>query len=234
MNSDLLIIGQDIKETYQTKGYVTIKTFLKEDFAEEFHKFLINMNPTWWYHSSIVDDDKIEIRNTQNKETQKKIESRRQAALKSFAEAKIFSYSFYRTINNHYDSCKCFLCKFDENIINSKKFKSLIEEISGEKNLTLGTYFYTEYKSGDFLYPHTDSPNGKVAIVLHMTKNWSPWFGGNLCILDDTYKKIRETLIPRFNHMTVMKIAGKINPHFVEYIPQNVREHRFAMVCWFN
>ena len=223
-----------IHNIYETKGYITVKNFLSKDYAEEFYDFLINLDPTWWYHSSIVNNDRVDIRNLADITTQQKIKSRREDALKSFSEAKNFSYSFYRTVNNHYETCECFLCKFTEKIIKNKVFLSFIEKVTGESNLKLETFFFTEYKSGDFLYPHTDSPNGKVAIVLHMTKNWKPWFGGNLCMLDKTHSKVRETLVPQFNSMTVMKIVEKINPHFVEYIPQNVKEHRFAMVCWFN
>ena len=222
------------KQIYMIKDYVTIKNFLTSDYAEQFHKFLKNMDQTWWYHTSVTKNGKKEIRNMSDNSIQTIITERRKNALELFAQSKEFSYSFYRTIGNHYEECNCFLCNFDDKIIRSEQFKNLIEKITDKTNLKLGTYFYTEYRPGDFLYPHTDKPNGRVALVLYLTKNWKPWYGGNLCILDNQWKNVRETLTPKFNSMTIMKIEENTNPHFVEYIPQNVIEKRFAMVCWFT
>jgi hypothetical protein len=136
MNINKIDINYElIKHIYQTKGYITIKNYLSKDYAEELYDFLINLDPTWWYHSSIVDDDRVDIRNFSDITTQKKIKSRREDALKSFSEAKNFSYSFYRTINNHYETCNCFLCKFTEKIIKNKVFLSFIEKGTGDSHV---------------------------------------------------------------------------------------------------
>ena len=102
------------------------------------------------------------------------------------------------------------------------------------KPFKLGMFFYTRYNGGDFLYPHTDSPNGKVALVLHLTRDWKPWYGGNLCLLGEKWGSVRETLVPQYNSLMLMNIVDKKNPHFVEYIPEFVKKPRYAMVCWFE
>ena len=228
------LVAKKYNDKYVSQGYVAIQNFLQDEYAENFYHKLNNMNPTWWYHTSTTEVGKSETRNFLDENTQKQITYKRNSALKLFSQSKAFSYSFYRTIGNHYKRCNCKLCQFDKDIIKNPNFKKFVEEVTGEIDLKLGTHFYTEYKSGDFLYPHTDSPNGRVAIVLHMTKNWKPWYGGNLNLLDFDWKNIKATLVPKFNSLTIMKIRNNINPHFVEYIPPNVTEKRFAMVCWFN
>jgi len=228
------IVAKKYNNIYVSQGYVVIQNFLQDEYVENFYNFLNDMNPNWWYHTSVTEVGKDEIRNFQDEKTQKIITDKRNSALKLFSQSKDFSFSFYRTLGNHYETCYCKLCQFNKDIIENSNFKKLVEEVTGEIELKLGTYFYTEYKPGDFLYPHTDSPNGRVAIVLHMTKNWEPWYGGNLNLLDSKWQNIKATLVPKFNSLTIMKIKEDVNPHFVEYIPPNVTEKRYGMVCWFN
>jgi len=220
-----------LQNRYKTDTYVIIRPFLNKEICEKLTNFLDTMDKTWWYHSSITDEGKKEIRRLpENMET---IAKRREAAQQLFSK-ETFSYSFDRTIGNHYKTCQCQLCTFDKNVIKSDGFREYIERVTGQTGLKLGMFFYTRYNGGDFLYPHTDSPNGKVALVLHLTRDWKPWYGGNLCLLGEKWGSVRKTLVPQYNSLMLMNIVDKKNPHFVEYIPEFVKKPRYAMVCWFE
>ena len=156
-----------LNQEFDKNSWIVDENFLTEEYCETVINYLSVMTPTWWYHSSITADGKKDIRYLETEH--ENIEKRKKEALKLFTKNQ-FSYSFDRTIGNHYPNCYCKLCKFDTNIIQSTQLKEYVEKISGFSNLKLGTFFYTRYKAGDFLYPHTDAPNGKVALVLHLTK----------------------------------------------------------------
>lgn len=220
-----------LQRRYKEDTYVIDSSFLTEDTCKKLTNFLDTMDKTWWYHSSMTGEGKKEIRRLP--ENLATIKERRDEAQKLFS-TETFSYSFDRTIGNHYETCRCQLCSFDKNVIKSDEFREYIERVTGQTGLKLGTFFYTRYNAGDFLYPHTDSPNGKVALVLHLTQNWKPWYGGNLCLLGNKWRSVRKLLVPRYNSLMVMDIVNKKNPHFVEYIPEFVKEPRYAMVCWFE
>ena len=220
-----------LQKKYKEDTYVVVRPFLNKEICEKLTNFLDTMDKTWWYHSSMTDEGKKEIRRLP--ENLATIKKRRGEALKLFS-TETFSYSFDRTIGNHYSTCKCELCSFDKNVIKSDDFCNYIEKVTSQTGLKLGTYFYTRYNAGDFLYPHTDSPNGKVALVLHLTRDWKPWYGGNLCLLGNKWLSIRKTFVPQYNSLMIMNIVDKKNPHFVEYIPESVIKPRYAMVCWFE
>ena len=221
-----------LNKQFKENSWAVDANFLTEEYCKTVTDFLNIMDPTWWYHSSVTTEGKKEIRYFPTK--YKNIEKRKKEALKLFSTSKAFCYSFDRTIGNHCSNCYCKLCKFDKNIIKSSQFKEYVEKISGYTDLKLGTYFYTRYRTGDFLYPHTDTPNGKIAIVFHLTKNWKPWYGGNLFLLDNKWRNVKKVFTPKNNYMIVMKIGNKINPHLVSYIHEGVKENRYAMVCWFG
>tara|TARA_B100000575_G_scaffold252443_1_gene220426 strand:+ start:3118 stop:3810 length:693 start_codon:yes stop_codon:yes gene_type:complete len=230
MNTDKDFIK--LNELFNKDTWVIDDSFLKEDTCRILYNCLNNLDPSWWYHSSVTNEGKKEIR--YRSEGYKMIEKRREEALQLFSTSTGYSYSFDRTVGDHYLNCSCEICNFEKNIIQSQKFLDYIKTISGFDDIKLGTFFFTRYKGGDFLYPHTDSPNGKIAVVLHITKNWKPWYGGNLLILDKNWENIRKTFTPKYNSMIIMNIEGSINPHLVSFIPEEVKEFRYSMVCWFN
>ena len=65
--------------------------------------------------------------------------------------------------------------------LNSEKFIKMINNITNIRmSLKLNTMFLSKYKSNNFLSPHSDKGNGKVAFVLNLSKFWKPQYGGNI------------------------------------------------------
>merc|ERR1712199_10036 len=99
----------------------------------------------------------------------------------------------------------------------------------------LHSAFFTRYKAGDFLFPHTDEPHGRIALVMHMTKDWLPWYGGSLVVMDTkddpwpTTTKIKESFVPLFNTMHLMRIDMNLGPHYVHPVAPKVKTPRYAM-----
>ena len=85
------------------------------------------------------------------------------------------------------------------------------------------------YEAGDYTMPHTDRAAGRdgdhekrrIAYILHMTKEWSPRFGGDLVFMSPTYH-----IHPTFNTITLFPVS-RASWHFVSpvasIIPANVK-----------
>ena len=91
-----------------------------------------------------------------------------------------------------------------------------------------------------FLALHTDAVtklNGnprKVAVVVHLTKDWKPWYGGNLVLLEKDGSSIKKTLTPKFNSVTLMKVEEEGVPHYVDpIIPRLIGKNRYAISMWY-
>ena len=203
--------------------------FLKNNEAEKLYHFLSTMNEDWWYNAMIDKDNEINLvrRYAHNKQI---IENNRNKALDVFKSSQ-FSYRYDRTIGDHCEDCKCKLCDFSENFINSSEFINWVESVTNHKNLSISHHFFTRYSSGDFLYPHTDDPNGKVAIVINLSKNWKPIYGGHLHVLDEN-GHIKDVYEAIFNTASIMDIQDNNSPHFVSFVAPDINIKRYGLVIW--
>jgi hypothetical protein len=190
------------------------------------------MNESWWANSTTIDSNKMEYSLV---ETNKKdINNRKELATSEFGNDK-FTYSFDRTCDDHYPTCVCVECEY-RIFIKSKEYIDLIEAITGLQELKTGTFFCSRYQNGDFLSPHTDSPDGrKIAVIYNLTKNWKSWYGGNLVILKDwDTSEIKKILTPMFNTLNIMNVENKINPHYVSHVSPKVLHKRLSISGWYH
>ncbi len=217
---------------YLRNDLVKIDNFLNPSHANFVHEQLKKTNSRFWdYLSNSSKMGPQLIKNTNDESVQNIIKIRKKAAFQEFCNSQSFSYSFYRMINSHTKKCNCDLCQFENDLINNFHFEYFIREVTGINNLKLIRYFYTEFKSGDFLYPHTNAPNSTVCATIFFTKNWKPWYGGKMNIIEKN-NEVR-IIKPKFNSLVIKTTSKNSNPHFVDYIPQYVKSRRFAMVFWF-
>lgn len=223
---------ENLKTEFKENKFVSIKNFLEIESAEKIYNFLNTMNETWWSNSTNILEDKVEYRLLpENKQI---INLRKQLVSSGFGEDK-FTYSFDRTCDNHFVNCDCMECKY-RLFIKSNTYINFISQITGDTDLTPGTFFCSNYKSGDFLYPHTDGvEKRKISLVYNLSKNWKPWYGGNLVILTDwETNDVKRLVIPSFNTLNIMKVENKINPHYVSHVSPNVKNKRLAITWWFE
>jgi Rps23 Pro-64 3,4-dihydroxylase Tpa1-like proline 4-hydroxylase len=89
-------------------------------------------------------------------------------------------------------------------LFNHNDILELLSNIT-ELNLTKhDKTFVSKYSERCFLSEHTDEPNGKLAFVYHLTKNWNPDWGGGLELWshDDQTgkaKQMEQLVINKFN-----------------------------------
>lgn len=143
-----------------------------------------------------------------------------------------FSYSFFRTRDDHVKTCKCVECQVRKSL-ESKETLKWIYENTGVEVTKAHELFASWYDKGDFLSKHSDTDNGKVGFVLSLTKDWIPEYGGLLNIMDKDWKEIRNVVVPRFNEIILFDTADINSPHFVSEVVTNGVK-RIAYTGWYE
>ena len=233
-------IDKKDQESYQKNDYVILENFFDTNTVEELYK-TIDTAPDYWWNASTLDyKTHLACNLPYTSDNNKKIEINQKFSLINLANGK-FCYRFDRLRSGHYETCTCNVCKFDK-ILYSGGLLNFCKEFT--QNDDIGKVklepFYSRYRSEDFLALHTDAVtklNGnprKVAVVVHLTKDWKPWYGGNLVLLDKDGTSIKKTLTPKFNSVTLMKVEEEGVPHYVDpIIPRLVGKNRYAISMWY-
>lgn len=144
-----------------------------------------------------------------------------------------FSYIFFRSMNG---TSKMSYIEFTlRQTLNSKDFINMLNEITGMELKGLTTLFLSKYKSGNFLSPHSDKGNGRLAFVINLTKGWKPQYGGILHFMNEERNEIIDSYVPEFNSFVIFNVPEEKGiPHFVSHIAPNVKFNRYAITGWFN
>jgi len=98
--------------------------------------------------------------------------------------------------------------------------------VTGEKT------FVSRYAEDCFLSKHTDEVNGKLAFVLHLSKNWNPDWGGLYLNLKDE-SDIR-VINPSFNKLVIFEVTEGISHHSVTQVVGNSLNERISISGWYN
>ncbi len=218
----------ELKNEFEKNKKLIIPNIFKENEIEKLHRFLTRLLPQYWVCATCVKKDRMEL----------PLNDKRNAArIKMVNEAfgrNEFSFYFYRTFNANllqYSPVEYEL----RNYMSSQIFIDFLNKVT-QLNLTkLNTLFVSKYTSNCFLSTHNDAGNGRVAFVLHLTKDWKPQYGGHLHFLDTSRTKIVETFTPTFNSLMIFEVPeeGGI-PHFVGHVAQNVQIPRISITGWYE
>lgn len=229
------------QKSYTDNGYVILDNFFDTKIINNLYNTLETCSSEWWGASTPSADYEPKILPYyQCGMNDKEIHQRKKIATNSFCTGNL-CYRFDRLIQPHFDSCICNICKFtellrSENLLNFCKNFVKDDDIG---NINLNPY-YTRYNDNDFLSLHTDSKdkkeNGKVrkiAIIIHLAKNWKPWYGGNLMILDKEAEYVRNTITPKFNSICIMNVENDALPHYVDPMIAGLWKKRYAVSMWY-
>ena len=219
------------QQQYKEKGYVAVPNFIFRDHASQIYHFLNNGIPEHWWSTAVHPGKEQKIFVLNGKHTQT-IEDKKKFPLEEFGKAH-FSYTFDRTINNHYKNCTCYMCQFTQ-FIRTEDFLKNIAMITGENVTSNYTLFASRYTSGDYLSIHTDQGNGKIAFVYNLTAHWKPQYGGCLTMLEDDNYTIKKTFVPGFNTLLMFKVKPGGTPHFVSHVAPGVNGKRLSITGWFE
>ena len=218
---------EDLKNTFQKKNVLKINNFLKEEFSEALFKHAyLEKN---WIISSGIDKNKYEKKDTLQFQKANSLQIKN---VNSAFGNDHFSYIFYRSMNAVNMSYLEFTLR---QFLNSSEFINTLNEITGLQLIKLTTLFLSKYKTGNFLSPHSDKGNGRLAFVINLTKFWKPQYGGLLHFMNNERTEIIDTFVPLFNTFLIFYVPETIGiPHFVSHIAPNVKFSRYSITGWFD
>ena len=217
----------NLQQIFKITKKIKMDNFLEISFAEALYKFcMINKD---WILSTGINKNKFEKKDIAQFSNANQLQIKN--VQNAFKEDQ-FSYAFYRNMNNQKCSYLEFLIRRE---LSSPNFIEYLNKITGLNLTTLKTLFLSKYKAGNFLSPHSDHGNGRLAFVINLTKFWKPQYGGNLHFLNEDRTEIIDTYVPGFNNLMLFEVPENNGiPHYVSHIVPNVKYNRFAITGWFE
>ena len=221
-----------LKEQFKNHNRIVINNFLLNDHAESFYEFYNEKMPSnWWHASSYPSFTKGESHEfiPVTDENYHTIQINKSYSNKCLND-NVYSYFFYRTLT-HNEGCNCTHCSIND-FLCTPKMVNILNEITDLKLEKPTTIFANKYTSDCFLATHTDDGNGRLAFVLHLTKDWNPCWGG--LYMDHTDPYNIKTLLPSFNKMVMFKVGNNQTPHSVSCVTNNLTRKRISVTGWYN
>ena len=217
----------DLRAVFETKQKLKIDKFLNEQFAENLYKHaFLEKN---WSLSTGINNQKYDKKDTLQNQ---RINTLQIENVNNAFKKDQFSYVFYRSMNGINMSYFEFALR---EILSSESFIDILNEITNLKLSKLTTLFMSKYKSGNFLSPHSDKGNGRLAFVINLSKFWKPQYGGSLHFMNKERTEITETYVPQFNNFLIFNVPEIEGiSHFVGHVSPNIKFSRYAITGWFN
>lgn len=216
-----------LKNKFLSKNILKIDNFLKDSYAQLLYEYLYNNKE--WYLATGIEKNKYEKKNIPQLNNINTLQIKN--VNNAFAKDQ-FSYIFNRFMNGTNMSFYEFSIR---QLLNSKTFINKLNEITGLNLTKLTTLFASKYQPGNFLSPHSDRGNGRLAFVINLTKNWKPQYGGNLHFLNESRTEIIDTIVPAFNNFVIFYVPeDKGIPHYVSHVVSGVKVNRYAITGWFD
>lgn len=112
-------------------------------------------------------------------------------------------------------------------------FHDLASEVTEFPNMQAkhGNYGFYDYQS--WLKMHNDVRRW-CAYIFYFNPAWEPDWGGQLCIMDEEVKEIKESIVPYGNRLVLMDVSKvDINTHFVSPVSIGADHPRYSLSGWF-
>jgi Rps23 Pro-64 3,4-dihydroxylase Tpa1-like proline 4-hydroxylase len=218
---------ENIKNIFSIYKRVKINNIFDPSYAEKLFLFLNNIKD--WDLATGIGKNKYEKKNIPQNSNSNSLQIKN--VNNAFSNDQ-FSYIFNRNMNGINMSYHEFTLK---QILSSQDFINKLNDITGLNLIKLTTLFASKYKSGNFLSPHSDKGNGRLAFVIYLTKYWKPQYGGNLHFMNDDRTEIIDTFVPSFNDLILFYIPPNNGiSHYVSHVVNGVKYNRFAITGWFD
>ena len=217
-------------EHYKSKFFISKKVLIQDILVEKIAELLYKqaISEKNWVLATGFDSTKFE------KKVNKQFEKANSIQIKKVQDKfknDHFSYIFHRSMNNFKPS---FLEYILRKHMSSEEFIHYINQITNLNLKKLNTLFLSKYKGGNFLSPHSDKGNGKLAFVLNLTKNWKPQYGGILHFMNNEKTKIIESYLPLFNNLMLFEVPNEGIPHFVSHVVPYIKLERYSITGWYE
>lgn len=222
-----------LKETFAKNRRIVIDNFLDEEFANKLLKYYAEEMPKNLWCATYMPS----LRFNGDWEWWKNIDGNRYNKDIGYAYASLarennmFAYYFYKTINEQMGDYSNTVHQETMDLFSGKEIKDLLNEIT-QLNLTGESVFVSRYSERCFLTRHSDDPNGQLAFVFHLTKNWNPDWGG--LYLDLRNVNDIRAICPTFNKMVIFEVTNESSPHAVTQVVDNINKERISVTGWYK
>ena len=115
--------------------------------------------------------------------------------------------------------------------LNSEEFIGFARWLVNDPRITHVSAQATRYRAGHFLTRHEDKEKNEdraYAYVIGLTKNWRADWGG-LLQFEDNNGDVTQTLMPRWNSISLFKVPQS---HIVSLVSPFATEDRLAITGW--
>jgi Rps23 Pro-64 3,4-dihydroxylase Tpa1-like proline 4-hydroxylase len=112
-------------------------------------------------------------------------------------------------------------------------FHDIASAVTGFPNMIAknGNYGYYDYQS--WLKMHNDVRRW-CAYIFYFNETWEPDWGGQLCIMDNNSREIKDSILPYGNRLVLMDVSKvDINSHFVSPVSIGADHPRYSLSGWF-
>lgn len=223
----------ELKKNFENYKKIIIPNIFIYEEIEQIYRFLSRLLPQYWLCCTCVKKDRLELPLTD------KLNALRIKMVNEAFGRNEFSFYFYRTFNMNPFQYSLIEYKI-RNYMSSQIFIDFLNNITNVGLTKLNTLFVSKYTSNCFLSTHNDSGNGRIAFVLHLTKDWKPQYGGHLHFLNESRTEITDTFTPQFNSLMIFEVPPKGEnsdggiPHFVGHVAPNVTIPRISITGWYE
>ena len=115
-------------------------------------------------------------------------------------------------------------------------FMDIGKHISNFTNMYTDQHTYSYYDYTSWLKAHHD-PRRWMAYVFYFNKDWETHWGGQLCIMNQDERTIKNSIEPFGNRLLLMdvsELAGhRINKHFISPVSYAAEQPRYSLAGWF-
>jgi len=115
-------------------------------------------------------------------------------------------------------------------------FHNLVSDVTGFTNMFTNQPTYSYYDHTAWLNSHHD-PRRWCAYILYFNDTWLTQWGGQLCILEQDEKTIKDSIEPFGNRLLIMDVSetsgARINKHFISPVSITADHPRYSLAGWF-
>ncbi|HBE19562.1 MAG TPA: hypothetical protein DDW51_18620 [Cyanobacteria bacterium UBA11367] len=229
MSDETLLHLDKYKHEFNTQGYVVIDDMLDKLLIEKWNNYLQEKEDCYW--TQIIKNSEVE-KDFKLIDEKEEILVSHAKALKDYNEGR-FCFSFKR-INNPKTTSDVIIEMRSH--LSSRDFINILSSIGHRKISKMSVLYINRFDKGDFLTTHSDRGMGSnsMGVVVNLTKEWNPNFGGLTFMLDQERKDINGVVMPKLGRVLVFDIMEKHSPHFVSMVTSNGTFRRLAVVARYN
>lgn len=115
-------------------------------------------------------------------------------------------------------------------------FHDLVSEVTGFANMFTEQPAYSYYDHTSWLNAHHD-PRRWCAYIFYFNETWLTQWGGQLCLLEQDERTIKNSIEPFGNRLVIMDVSEvtgtRINKHFISPVSITADHPRYSLAGWF-